>query len=142
VGLFAAACGAGPTASAKRSGTLEALVAASQQVPRDLSYLGKIDSHLQGLLVVHLQGGDVRAAAQAIRLRLNESGAVLVDVYVNGSAVELAAELTSMGMQIAATSESMGVVEGHVAVDRVLDMAELDSVRAIAAIGPAGRDVR
>jgi hypothetical protein len=140
LGLFGAACAGAPAPAVDRGGgTLEALVSSSQQPSADLSYLGKIDSHLQDLLVVRMEGRDVRSAAESSGLRLNEAGDVMVDVYVTGSATEAAAGLTSIGMQVAATNESTGLVEGFVPIDLVLEIAELDSTKAILAAALPGR---
>ena len=89
--------------------------------------------------MVRMEGQDVRAAAESSGLRLNPAGDVMVEVFVTGSATAAAAGLTAMGMQVAATNESTGVVEGFLPIDLVLKVAELDSTKAILAATLPGR---
>ena len=65
-----------------------------------------------------------------------ERGRALVDVHVDGSVADAAADLRELGLEVTATSaaEPQRLVSGWVDVDRLADLTALGSVRAVTAV--------
>jgi hypothetical protein len=105
------------------------------------SDLGKLDSHLQDLLIVQLSGGDAVRMAAASKLSMQEDEAILVDVYVQGPLDEATSQLTALGMQVLATNEAYGgFVEGYLPVASLLAATSSPNVRAVLAAGRPSTD--
>jgi hypothetical protein len=96
-----------------------------------LDYLKKMDSHLQTLVADHLLQMDLSVTAAQEDLHFTSDGMLLIDVYVTGSVHEATRVLEEQGMQVAATDDHFGIVEGSLPVDAVLAVAELDFTKAL-----------
>jgi hypothetical protein len=122
---------------------LQNLITASEAyaaAPGDLSYLAKLDSHLQDLVSDHLSGIDIALTAQANDIQVTDDQNVLVDIYVSSPLDQAVNELKELGMQVAATNMLFGVVEGYLPVNSVLAAASLKQTKAFLPVMAFGVD--
>ena len=108
----------------------------ASQIPSRYSYLEKLDSHLQDVVVSRLGTGSVESAKVAARrqgITISPQGGVLVDVYVRGAVARAADDLRALGMQVVAVSNRAParMVEGFLPAGGLAQAAALASTQAI-----------
>ena len=107
------------------------------QTASDFTYIGKLDSHIQKLLIDFLKGNDLHQAAA--REGITASGArILVDIYVKGNVALAENCLSPLGMDIKAGNDANHVIEGLLPVEAVLRAAQCEEVKAILAVAGFG----
>ena len=134
-----AACGQpSPISRTQPGGSLETILSTIQPKQTDLTYINKVNSHLQNLVAAYLSGKDVEQAAHGYGIKIINKKEILVDIYINDSVSEASAQLTKMGMTVQATNETSKVVEGSLSIDLILPAAQLDIVKAILPVMATG----
>ena len=103
-----------------------------------LAYLAKLDGHLQEVALHRGDQQGVALAADREGLTLAATGAVAVDVYVNGDLAAAQARLRALGMQITASSDvaPQHVVEGTLPAGALTRAAALGSTHAVMPVIP------
>jgi hypothetical protein len=119
---------------------LEAILAATETVQSDFSYLGKIDDNLKKLITASLSGENVTQTAQALGLTVTDDKEVLLDIYVTNPVDEASMQLASLGMTVQSTNASFGVVEGLLPIGQVLKVARLENTKALLSVAAFGTD--
>ena len=103
--------------------------------------LKKMDSSLHRLLADHLQRKDVAESATQNDLHLDQTGRLLLDIYVTNPLREAVPLLQGHGLEVKATDDHFGVVAGYLPLDSVLAVANLSYTKALMPVTGFGLDV-
>ena len=100
------------------------------QTELDFSYIRKLDSHIQTLLIDYLKGNDINQIASREGIEISDLS-ILVDIYINGEVKVADSCLREIGMDIRAQDNVQHIAEGWLPLDSILEAAQCEKVQAI-----------